>query len=274
VIGLELSGRVRDYLGVETTRVETEGAQVVGHVQADAFCEGCGYNLHTQVVTRDERLGILICRCPECGRFTAAASLTPVRHVWLNRLGFGLLMFWILFLLGLFVLLSIFHGVMANGFVHTSVQFQNIAPRANARVWRYYYVERTPPLDRDEASRERFERAVLLLVSVLLGAIAGGLVSVCMWHVHDWRRFVAFAPAFLGVGITFLGWSNDPSARQVQGIVREQIALCLALELIGVLVGLRLGRPLARAALSIILPPKPRQHLAFLWTTDGKQLKL
>jgi hypothetical protein len=39
-------------------------------------------------------------------------------------------------------------------------------------------------------------------------------------------------------------------------------------------IGLWLGRLIARAALGIILPPKTRQHLAFLWTTDGRQLKL
>ena len=259
---------------MDTSAPEAATAPLVGHVQADAFCEGCGYNLHTQAVTRDERLGILICRCPECGRVTAAANLTPVRSVWLNRLGVGLLVGWVLFLVVLFTLLAIFQGVMANGFVHESVQFENVSPFVRGGVWRYHYVERPPSLDKDQASRERFQKSVIILVSLLLGAVAGGVVSVCMWHVSDWRRFVAFAPALLGVGVTFLGWSTDASASQVQDVVRLQTLFCLLLESLGVVLGLAVGRPVARAVLSIILPPKPRQHLAFLWNTDRKRLRL
>ena len=262
---------------METAPVETQNAPIIGHVQADAFCEGCGYNLHTQAVTRDERLGILICRCPECGRFAAAGNLTPTRQVWLNRLGLGLLIVWVLFLLGVFAVLTIFHGVVASGFVQEAVMFENVPP-ANPRnpgaVWRYHYVPRPSPRDAEQASRESFQMAVMVLLTVLLGAVPGGVVSVCMWHVRDWRRLVAFVPALVGVGIAFLVWTNEPSAREVQGIVQKRLGLCLLLESVGVLLGLLLGLWFARGALSILVPPKARQHLAFLWTIDGKQLKL
>jgi len=56
------------------TARETELGPVIGHVQTDTFCEGCGYNLHTQAVVREARLGILICRCPECGAACKAAD--------------------------------------------------------------------------------------------------------------------------------------------------------------------------------------------------------
>ena len=259
---------------METDPSETESAPVVGHVQVDAFCEECGYNLHTQPVRRDARLGILICRCPECGRFTAAANLTPVRQVWLNRLGFGMLVSWVLFLLGLFALLTLFHGLMATGFVQQAVQFENVAPTSAAGIWRYHYIPRPAPATSGEVSQYRFQKTVMVLTTVLLGAVAGGVVSVCMWYVRGIRRLLAFAPALLGVGISFLGWTNDPSASLVQDIVRRQSTICLLLETLGVVLGLYLGRPFARAALSMLLPPKPRQHLSFLWTTDGKQLKV
>ncbi len=259
---------------METIPSKTEPVPVVGHVQVDAFCEECGYNLHTQPVTRDARLGILICRCPECGRFTAAANLTPVRQVWLNRLGFGMLVSWVLFLLGLFALLTLFHGLMATGFVQQAVQFENVAPTSPSGIWRYHYIARPAPATPEEVSQYRFQKTVTVLVALLLGAVAGGAVSVCMWHVRGFRTLLAFAPALLGVGISFLGWSNDPSARFVQDIVRGQSVICLLLETLGVALGLYFGRPFARAALSMLLPPRPRQHLAFLWTTYGKQLKV
>ncbi|MDB5300946.1 MAG: hypothetical protein JWO87_2609, partial [Phycisphaerales bacterium] len=51
---------------------EAQVGPVISNIHTDTFCESCGYNLHTQAVVRDERLGLLICRCPECGRWAAA----------------------------------------------------------------------------------------------------------------------------------------------------------------------------------------------------------
>jgi hypothetical protein len=257
--------------------MDIETLPIVGHIQADAFCEGCGYNLHTQAVTRDERLGILICRCPECGRFAPAGSLTTARQTWLNRLGLGLLIVWILFLIFVFGMLTIFHGVVASGNTSAAVEFQPIASNPAASFQGYQYVLRHPPRDDDEAHRRRFEQLMIAFAAVLLGAVAGGVVSVCMWHLRDWRRLVAFVPALVGVGIAFMAWTNDPMTlvtRDVRDVAYGRMGFCLALEAAGVMLGLRLGRPFARAALTIVLPPKPRQHLAFLWTTDGKLLKL
>lgn len=58
----------------------------LGVIETDAFCEGCGFNLHSQKVWRDERLGIAVCRCPECGRHAFAGGKTSVLTVWLQRL--------------------------------------------------------------------------------------------------------------------------------------------------------------------------------------------
>ena len=35
-------------------------------------------------------------------------------------------------------------------------------------------------------------------------------------------------------------------------------------------VGLLIGRPLGRIAVIALVPPRPRQFLAFLWLADGK----
>jgi hypothetical protein len=263
-----------DYPGAEATRLETETQPVVGHVQADAFCEGCGYNLHTQAVTRDERLGILICRCPECGRFSAAGNLTAARQVWLNRLGLGLLIAWIGFLVVVFGLLTLFHGVMANGNTQEAVTFEPL-PQTKPGVWAgYHYVLRTPPASDSEAYHRRVEQIIITVVCALLGAVAGGAVSVCMWHVRDWRRVVAFVPALVGVGLAFSFWINDPTMADVREVAYGRMGFVLLVECAGVLIGLLFGRAVARGALSILIPPVPRQHLSFLWTADGKTLRL
>ena len=38
-----------------------------------------------------------------------------------------------------------------------------------------------------------------------------------------------------------------------------------------VVLGTRIGRPVARGLLRMFLPPKARQHFSFLWNVDGKQ---
>src|SRR4051812_19229538 len=76
-------------------------ARGVSVVETDAFCD-CGYNLHGQVVWRDEGLGILVCRCPECGRHAAAGRFTGIHSAWLHRLSMALVILWVMFLLGVF----------------------------------------------------------------------------------------------------------------------------------------------------------------------------
>ena len=65
-----------------------------GQIEVDAFCGGCHYNLHGQPVTVDERLGLPVCRCPECGRWAAAGVATGAGSVWVRRLGTVLLFNW------------------------------------------------------------------------------------------------------------------------------------------------------------------------------------
>ncbi len=58
----------------------------ISYIQTDTFCDHCHYNLHGRPVTRDERLGILIMQCPECGAFLPAGHTTTASKPWLNRL--------------------------------------------------------------------------------------------------------------------------------------------------------------------------------------------
>src|SRR3954453_15877769 len=79
-------------------------------LETDTFCVGCGYNLHSQEVTRDQRLGIFICRCPECGRFHPAGTGITASRPWISRLATAMLVFWVLI-----VLFAIFWIVMGLG---------------------------------------------------------------------------------------------------------------------------------------------------------------
>lgn len=261
---------------------ETSVGPVIGHMQTDTFCEDCGYNLNTQAVMRDERLGVLVCRCPECGRFAAAGKSTAARQVWLNRFGVALLAAWGLFLLLAFALLAMFQGIMANGHARDGVEWdqqQMYAPMppTTMPLRRYIpptYKLRDPPATAEEARQRQTEDGFVRAGAAFFGCLTGAFAAVFMWHLKRWWRLVAFVPPLVGVGFAMLGWANSPMMRFVRGYGYARMQEILLLECLGVALGLWLGRPFARGLLTILIPPKPRQHLAFLWWTDGKQLKV
>lgn len=259
------------------TRVESKADEVIGHIQTDAFCEGCGYNLHTQAVTRDARLGILICRCPECGRYAAAGQATPASRVWLNRLASAFLATWALFLLVLFATLSLFLGMIAYGnLMSRTTWHQASQPMPNApgtmRVISWYEV-RPEPAEPEQISQWRVERAMLWTVTAGLGLLTGGLFAVLLWHCRGPLRALVLVPPLLGCCGAAVTWANDPMTVHVLRWGLNWIAISFAAEALAVLIGLRIGRPIARGLLRVLLPGKPRQHLAFLWTIDQKEVQ-
>jgi hypothetical protein len=262
----------------------------IGQVETDTFCEGCGYNLHTQMVVRDERLGILVSRCPECGRFAAAGRTTSASNVWLNRFGTILLVVWVMFLLTLFGLCTFFLGLVPYGHTIEATTFESDtytpipshsmlahsfslnAPYAKnrGRLWSYR-VPRQIRTEDEEALHSEFQAQMLLAsIAGALALITGGLFTILLWHCKGgWRAF-ALLPPFVGCGGAVLIWTFDPMTVFIRewGIV--QIALYLLIEIPALAIGAWTGRPIARGLLNLLVPPKARQHLAFLWIVDGK----
>jgi hypothetical protein len=191
----------------------------------------------------------------------------------------ALLIVWILFLLWIFGMLALFGGIIAYGHASEGVEYANL-PTVTAATMPvyppggYYYVPAAVPSTVEEIHRRDTETVMICAGCVLLGMIGGGVVAVCMWHARGVRRIVAFLPPVAGVGVALSNWMSDPTMRKVHEIGEWRMGLCFALQCAGVLLGLRLGRPIARVALGIMIPPRARQHLACLWTTDGKLLKV
>lgn len=246
---------------------------VIGHIQTDTFCD-CGYNLHTQAVMRDARLGILVCRCPECGRFTPAGQATTATRVWLNRLILLFLGLWMLFIVALFALCTLFLGMVAYGHVMSNVKFVQVGvPNAPGRSIYVYAIDTPRASDKDAAERRMFEQIVMASLAIALGAFAGGLFSVVLWHLKSGWRALAWIPPVFGCGVAAVIWVNEPMAIMIWRWGLRWIVGYSLIESAAVAIGLLVGRPIARGVLRILLPPNPRQHLAFLWTVDGKQLK-
>jgi hypothetical protein len=251
---------------------EPETDIVIGHIQTDTFCESCGYNLHTQAVRRDARLGILICRCPECGRWTAAGKSTA-REAWLNRLGTAMLMSWVLLLLVAFGFCSLFlalanYGNMANGLI-----YHQSPPTPQNPYPAFHRVLRPPPAREREIAQERFQNIMMACLMGGLGLFTGALAAVAFWHLHGWRQLVALLPPLIGFAGAWLAVVDDDDLLSLHGWAMKWLSIGLLGECVAILAGLKVGRPVARAALQILLPPKGRQHLSFLWTTDGKTLR-
>src|SRR4051812_11718852 len=88
-----------------------------GQLETDAFCSGCGYNLHGQDVSMDERLAFLVCRCPECGRFHPAGANTSANSIWISRFCTILLVVWVGVVLACAALLMLALGGMQMSYV-------------------------------------------------------------------------------------------------------------------------------------------------------------
>jgi hypothetical protein len=269
-------------------------AEKYAQLETDTFCVGCGYNLHGQPVVRDERLGLYVCRCPECGRFHPAGTGVTATNAWLNRLAIGLLVLWVLIVTGAVISIAIFLGAcqmiavdaltytrmvaasgedvewkMVKGTGYTMVKKGTTQPVAQ---WQMVYSFEPPP----DADPWRFKRPwwapyALTLLSAGVGLGAGILLSVFVWH---WPRkrysWATVIPMIVAAVVSLIAYANESYdwIRAWAVTVFFGLAVVQAAALFG---GTLIGRPIARMLLRMFVPPRPRQHFAFLWGIDGKK---
>ena len=242
-------------------------------LHTDFFCYQCGYNLHGQIVTRDERLDIMVCRCPECGRFHPAALGVTATRPWLARLGVGLIVTWVLFVLAVFGVVGFFMGLFS--FAHLEINtFRNYPQNGGA----YVYSNGVPRIVRtpNQQNAYYYEQQqnvwkVFTAISFALSVVFGGFCSIAMWHLPKNRLYFALGWPILAALVTYgLWWANE----NIELIVTWSIIrlfLYALLNVAGMVVGLKVGRPVARFLLRVLVSPKLRQHVHFMWTCDGLQ---
>ena len=244
----------------------------VSYLQTDTFCDGCGYNLHGQVVSRDERLGILIVRCAECGKFLPAGHTTAAGSIWRNRLATAAVVLWVLVLIWFF-------GMLLFGMGGINLTYIDDAARAQRELVPYPDPGPGGPLDTGrhdeyvEMGRQhlRTEHIALSVAALFIGIATGGALVVFLWHLsRKVDYFLLLIPAAVGV-VSYILWRINSPHDSSRWMIAP-IALFALLEVIGMLAGIVIGRAVSRGVLRFLLPPRLRQQLAFLWHVDGKAL--
>lgn len=281
-------------------------------MEVDAFCDGCGYNLHGQRVERDPRLDLSVCRCPECGRWHAAGKGTSASSVWLSRLGVFLIAGWGLAVLGAVLALGTFMGL--SGYLHLEgftttrlldasgrrVEFRpsnglatnpSVAPGyyvagtnervVDSEVLPYKVVRKPEPVAmvanppyaavyaRQREAGDLIALCFLIGFSVVAGLLLGGFAPVALWHVPKRRLAVGAVWPFVAAAGAYGLWVAAENTQFVTAWSLQRLGGYAALQSAAYLAGLRIGRPVARFLAKVIVPPKPRQVLAFLWRADG-----
>ncbi len=260
------------------------------HLQSDHFCPTCHYNLHGQPVTVDERLQIPVCTCPECGRILAVGGFTTAAQPWFNRLITAMLALWALAVIAMVFLAVFCFGALQNLHLEVFTYNRMAAPDGRTVEWGVNKAGVSGPVyagTNEPAPRWRYVRSFIpndqlehrdnpapfiVFFSVALGFLFGMFAVVFLWHWGRSRyRILAIAP-FLAAGFVIFILLYDRDYADLTNWAVSRVLAYAGVQSAAVLLGVGLGRPLARVLVRAVVPPKPRQHLAFLWLADGHAL--
>lgn len=251
---------MRNEILTPSVELTKPGKDKVGCIQTDLFCEGCGFNLKGQSVWKDERLGIFVCRCAECGRHHAPGTSTSAGNLWLGRISRGLMLLWVMFLVGWFVYTV---GAIAELQFNYLGIFTGEVPGINGRSTVFVQPAGTVALQ---------QITEVLLYSIFLCSGLGAGISVFLWQLRRVWYFLALPiPAIIAIGVWII-WRTQVGEDELRIWGINSLALMSLMQCCAVGVGVILGRPLARRVLSLVFSGQMLYNLEFLWTVDDKVL--
>jgi hypothetical protein len=107
--------------------------------------------------------------------------------------------------------------------------------------------------------------------SVVLGFITAMACVSLLWHWPKRRYGWLVIVAIISAGLAMIPFGTADEFQFARLDCLLHVLSQAGLQMLGMLGGILLGRPLARQIARTIIPPKPRQALAFLWLVDGKK---
>lgn len=266
------------------------------HLQADAYCEHCAYNLRGQPIHRDEVLGLVVCRCPECGRHHPAGYGRGLTSAWGRRAAELLAVLWVLIVLALLVLAGIGMGATQLMHVHAmsysrmvatdgrEIVYHEVTPGTHhlvyagttqpARASRIGHV-RTLTLPTGFPSEYRPPWWVPLAILGFAASVslpAGILMANLLWYWPRPQLLLTLLVPFLAAGVlSGMIWLDDGYYVEIRAWGISRLFFWALVQAGFMYTGIVIGRPVARLLLRILVPPQLRRSLAFLWLIDGKR---
>jgi len=275
----------------------------VSYLSGDRFCAQCNHNLVGQPVYREQAYGIIIARCPECGRF-ASLNEYPSLGRWGRRLGAFLaamvILLVLLFMAGSAgVLAGVGYGLGLTGqsrvesVVRIRVQEFAEQPQAWWRDPAIYeaWVAETGGIPTVVAELGGWPLALSLeVIPVGVGfafaaLVFAGLIAVMVPGQRGLKLvMIAMIPPTLSLlYLTPWWWVVLGSETRFRGITRlvHDVELHVAIPTFfagwllllvpATVAGALLGRSVARGIVCMILPKRHRVALSFLWHCDGRR---
>lgn len=280
---------------------------MVSILDGDRACLGCGYNLSGQPILREPHYDLLVVRCPECGK-VAGIEEYPLLGRAAGRLAAAGLAIWILLcvgftaatagaLFGMTLALSeeilwplteeLQRDFQSWSAEHVSAQNVYALPRPEQRAAVDTWLEACGGIDGFVNARGGWLAAIdpwASLFWVPMGAISfavGAAWSVLLLGCSR-RRLIAVALALVAVAAVFvaseilhstsgrgtLWWSQMINQELASLASAPTRAVALALLALPFVLGTWLGRSMARGIVRVLLPPKLRTPLGFLWIAD------
>jgi hypothetical protein len=228
--------------------------QVIGRIETDRYCDECGFNMRTLPVVRDGRTGLLVARCTECGRLAHAATGSTAGRVWLQRLAVLALALWMAAILGATMFLGFIETIMHALTLDELTEWSPAGRMLNEDVPHYW-----------------------LFVSVVLSVSAGAafiMVSIYACAAHHWKRVlhVAFAVLIPMIPMTIAWRAWRYEAPHLELWAWLYLLAHAGVQVSAGVLGALFGRRAARGLATILLPPRTRTILGFLWLADGKPI--
>ncbi|HMN95546.1 MAG TPA: hypothetical protein PKC43_04910 [Phycisphaerales bacterium] len=282
--------------------------QVVAIIDGDRPCIGCAYNLVGQAILRETHYGLLVVRCPECGKVDGIEEHPFVGRT-VQRLATAGLGLWIILLVGFAALTVLLLTALSWALAEWFTEPLSAAVREDFQRWISANsaggFTSAMPLPDQQAAVDAWLAEVGGIRS-FLEARKGALAAIDPWAA-TWSvplagllfaAGVAWSVALLGVGrrrlvavtlglVAIAGLivageaikllvSENPAPwwallRRAIAPVATVPAQAIGLFILAaaLILGAQLGRPIARGLVRLFLPPRLRTPMAFLWIADG-----